>query len=235
MTVLVPAGARLAGASSSGPQGAIVRHLTIGRSVQGRPIDAVETGDPGAPLKVVVVGCIHGNETAGIAVARVLASRRPPAGVDLWIVPDMNPDGVAADTRDNANGVDLNRNFPWSWRPAPREMGEYPGRHPLSAPESRAVYALLLRLEPRLVVWYHQPLGVVDESGGSAVLEQAYSLLVGLPLKRLPRYHGSATSWADHRFPGSTSFVVELPPGPLGAAAARRHADAVATLAAVLA
>lgn len=181
-----------------------------------------------------MIGCIHGDEPAGIAIARILASRRAPPGVDLWIVPDMNPDGVAAGTRENARGVDLNRNFPWHWRRAPREPGEYPGRRPLSEPESRAVHSLLLRLEPRLVIWYHQALDLVDESGGSPVLEQAYGILAGLPVKRLHRYPGSAASWVDHRYPGSTSFVVELPPGPLTAAAARRHAGAVTALAGIV-
>ena len=64
------------------------------------------------------------------------------------------------------------------------------------------MYRLLLRLKPKLVIWYHQALGVVDESGGSIVLEQFYSNLVHLPLKRLTRYPGSGTSWVDHHFPG---------------------------------
>jgi protein MpaA len=65
---------------------------------------------------VLVVGCIHGNEPAGIAIAQRL-ERSSPRGVDLWIVPVLNPDGRAADTRGNTHGVDLNRNFPWHWRP----------------------------------------------------------------------------------------------------------------------
>ena len=138
--------------------------------------------------------------------------RAAPAGVDLWLIPDMNPDGVAAHTRENARGVDLNRNFPWDWQKPARQAWSYTPHGPLSEPESRAVYRLLLRLKPKLVIWYHQALGVVDESGGSVGLERFYSSLVHLPFKRLTRYPGSGTSWVDHHFPGSTSFVVELPP-----------------------
>ena len=100
----------------------------LGRSWQGRPIEAIEVGQPtGTP--VLVVGVIHGNETAGIAIAHAL-ERLSPRGLDLWIVPDLNPDGVAAGTRQNAHGVDLNRNFPWRWRPM---GGVYEsGPHPLS-------------------------------------------------------------------------------------------------------
>jgi protein MpaA len=201
----------LSAAAAASPAGT-VRHFTIGKSVQGRPIEAIELGNPASPVKVVVVGCIHGNEPAGMEITRLLAERTPAAGVDLWLIPDMNPDGHAAGTRENANGVDLNRNFPWQWHRAPRQPWTYTSTRPLSEPESRVVYRLLLRLKPRIVIWYHQALGVVDDSGGSVPLEELYSALVHLPFVELPRYPGSATSWVDHHFPGSTSFVVELPP-----------------------
>ena len=94
--------------------------LQLGRSWQGRPIEAFEVGNP-AGTRVLVVGSIHGNETGGMAVARAL-ERLAPRGLDLWIVPDLNPDGAAAGTRRNAHGVDLNRNFPWHWRPLRRGL-----------------------------------------------------------------------------------------------------------------
>ena len=71
----------------------------------------MRAGDPHG-VRVLVVGCIHGNEGAGIAVARALERRH--TGADLWIVPDLNPDGHARSTRQNGRGVDLNAN--WSSR-----------------------------------------------------------------------------------------------------------------------
>jgi protein MpaA len=72
-------------------------------------------------------------------VVRDLLSDSPPRGVNLWVVADLNPDGVVARTRQNARGVDLNRNFPWRWQPigAPAAF-DYSGPRPLSEPESRA-------------------------------------------------------------------------------------------------
>jgi protein MpaA len=93
------------------PASASARTVLLGRSWQGRPIVAVEVGNPSG-TSVLVVGCIHGNETSGIAIAHAL-ERLSPRDLDLWIVPVLNPDGVAADTRQNAHGVDFNRNFPW--------------------------------------------------------------------------------------------------------------------------
>jgi protein MpaA len=205
-----------------------VTHV-LGRSVEGRPIVAIERGDPASARKVLVVGCIHGNEPAGTAVVARLRAMRVPPGVDLWIVPTVNPDGIAAGTRGNAHGVDLNRNFPWAWRPL---GGVYDsGPRPLSEPESRIVYRLLLRLRPRVSIWFHQHLELVDLSGGDARVERRFARLVGLPAVRLTRYPGSVTSWENGTMPGATAFVVELPAGRLGTASSRRYADAVLAVA----
>jgi len=86
--------------------------LQLGRSEGGRPIVAVRAGDPHG-TRVLVVGCIHGNEGAGIAVARVL--ERTHTHADLWIVPNLNPDGYARGTRQDGRGVDLNANWSSEW------------------------------------------------------------------------------------------------------------------------
>ena len=84
-----------------------------------------------------MVGDIHGDEAAGMridpAADRGRARRRGPTSSSS---PTINPDGVAAGTRGNAHGVDLNRNFPYRWRPL--GGGEYSGTGPLSEPETRA-------------------------------------------------------------------------------------------------
>jgi protein MpaA len=206
------------------------RRLVIGHSMRGRSIEAVALGDPDALRKLLMVGCIHGNESAGTAIARRLASGAPPPRAMLWVVEDLNPDGVSAGTRQNADGVDLNRNFPWRWRPlGHRGYAQYSGPHPLSEPESRIAHALILRVRPRITIWFHQPLGLVDESGGDVQVERRYARLTGLPLRRLTRYPGSAASWQNHRLTGSTAFVVELP-SRLSKKAVRRDSNAVRRL-----
>jgi murein peptide amidase A len=182
----------------------------IWHSVKGRPIVVFKDGSASVSLKVLVIGAIHGNETAGMRITRRLIAAAPPRRVQLMIVPTINPDGVAAGTRGNAHGVDLNRNFPYRWRPL--SGGEYSGRAPLSEPESRAAYGLILRTHPDLTIWFHQPFGLVDRPDGNPFAAHRFSELISLPLVRLPGpYPGSVTRTQNHESPRSTAFVAELP------------------------
>ena len=199
------------------------REVLLGRSVDGRPIVAYEVGNPTSPRRELVVGCIHGNEHAGIAIARRL-ERMSLTNVDLWIVPVLNPDGVAAGTRGNAHGVDLNRNFPYRWQMLSGVY--YSGPRSLSEPESRAAYRLIRHFRPQVSIWFHQHLDVVDESGGQITVERRFAELVGLPVRRLTREAGSVVGWTNHILPGSTSFAVELPAGTLSELAVARFARA---------
>jgi len=203
----------------------------VGRSVQGRSIRVTVLGRPRAARPLLVVGAIHGDESAGLRVVGALLGTRPPTLSAIWILHALNPDGVAARTRQNARGVDLNRNFPLGWRPlGHRGDQQYSGPRALSEPESRLAYALILRIRPRIAIWFHQPLGVADESGGRLTVERRFGRLARLPVRRLTRYPGSATGWENHRLPGTTAFVVELPAGLLGRRRAASLADAVRRL-----
>jgi murein peptide amidase A len=207
------------------------RRFIIGHSVDGRAIYAIHLGGRHPKRTLLVVGCIHGNESAGIAIARHLSTAPPRPVISLWIIPDLNPDGAAADRRQNARGVDLNRNFPWHWRP----LGifgdpQYSGPRPLSEPEARAAYRLIKRIRPTITIWFHQPEAVVDLSGGNAQIERAFAKLVDLPTRRLTRYPGSAINWENTYNPRSTAFDVELPRGTLSHSAIARYTDAVDTL-----
>jgi murein endopeptidase len=204
------------------------RRVRIGRSVKGRPIDAIRVGDRGSPTRALVVGCIHGNECAGTAVTRILARSSP--GVDLWLVPNLNPDGLALRRRQNAHGVDLNRNFPSEWRAARLGDAQYPGPRPLSEPESRAAARLIRRLRPSVTIWFHQPQALVRAWGQGVPKARLYAQLAGMRFAAIRWPRGSAPNWQNHAFPGSSSFVVELPAGPLTRAAASRQARAVLAL-----
>lgn len=210
------------------PAAAGDRHERIGRSVDDRAIKAAVIGDRSSRNVALVVGCIHGDECAGKAVVRELWDLAPLEDVQVWVIKDLNPDGSAAGTRQNARGVDLNRNFPYRWEGYGEPWDRYyPGPRPASEPETRAAKRFIADLRPDVAIWYHQPLSMVIRSRGERAIMRRYARRVGLPLKDYKRLPGTAVAWENHRFPNKTAFVVELPSGPLSERAARRHARAL--------
>jgi hypothetical protein len=217
------------------PATAHAASVTVGHSATGVPITATRLGDPDSPRKALVVGSIHGNERGGLAVTHALRARWGSRlhGVDLWVVDTFNPDGLRRGTRQNARGVDLNRNFPYRWRPSPRSSPYWSGPKPLSEPESRAVRKLVLRLHPAVTIWYHQPWDAVLACGEPALVEARYAHLADMRLDcRGGDLRGTATSWQNNVVGGGTAFVVEFAGGGVSDATARRHARAAALVAA---
>jgi len=142
--------------------GAPVQERGIATSRDGRPITARLYGDPAAPVRLVVIGQMHGSEPGGRKVVADLARRDVPPGVDLWLITSINPDGAVAHTRSNARGVDLNRNFPVGWRPSARGSVYWSGPRAASEPETRGVMRFLTSVRPTAVLSLHQAFDRID-------------------------------------------------------------------------
>jgi protein MpaA len=176
----------------------------IGTSVQGRDLVALVRRAEAPRRRVLVIGGLHGNEPVSPPTVRGLVAAAVDDDVELWLVPEANPDGVAAGMRCNANGVDLNRNFPWDWR------ADDGGPGPLSEPEPSALAALVDRLTPDLVVWVHQPYGYVSSIGPTAAaLEEAWAEAAGIPVRPDVTQHGGGESWTALGA-GFPSMLVEI-------------------------
>lgn len=152
---------------------------TAARSVKGRTIYARDVHPQGQGLRILVIGGMHGDELSSSSVALhwiKLAQAESPH--NKWrFIPALNPDGLfnRPSRRVNANGVDLNRNFPtprWD-----QEAGDYwinktlkdprrwPGKTALSEPESKFLFEEMERFKPNLIVSIHAPYGVLDFDG----------------------------------------------------------------------
>ncbi len=192
----------------------------IGKSVQGRDIVAFHLGEPrrrGVPT-VVLMSTMHGNEPDTRHILYGFKDGRPVVGVDLWIVPTYNPDGLARGTRKNARGVDLNRNFPYRWTDLD---GRYEsGRKPASEPETRAMMRFLKDVRPDHILSFHQPLRGVDTDTKRPRFARRVADKLNLPPTTLncgSVCHGTMTMWFNHRFKG-VALTVEY-----GANPRRRH------------
>ena len=181
------------------------------RSVQGLPLYMRDIGELKGKLRVLVVGAIHGDELSSASVAlhwiRLAAQEtvEMPQPVHWRFLPVLNPDGLLArrPKRTNANGVDLNRNFPtpnWErdaatyWHKRTRkDPRRYPGPKPLSEPETRFLHEQMQGFKPHLIVSIHAPYGVLDFDGPSvppSKLGRLYLDQVGIFPGSLGHYGG---------------------------------------------
>jgi predicted deacylase len=193
--------------------GRMVCHTTqtIGYSVYGRPITAYTFGSGPA---VLYTGAIHGNEygTSSLMYAWIdeleANARSIPAGRSVVVVPEINPDGVAAGTRTNAHNVDLNRNFATSdWRKDITDVNNRPfpgggGNSPMSEPETRVIAGFAASLHPSLILSYHSIGGVVaaNQAGASGSYAATYSRLSG---------YGNVTGQSGETFDYSISGTAD--------------------------
>ena len=154
----------------------------VGRSVKGVPLYTRDVRSEGATLRVLVLGAIHGDElsSGSVALHWIALAQQPtqmPQPVHWRFIPVLNPDGVMSQPprRVNANGVDLNRNFPtpnwqrdaaiyWNQRTG-KDPRRWPGPKPLSEPETRYLHEQMQSFKPHLIVAIHAPYGVLDFDG----------------------------------------------------------------------
>lgn len=168
---------------------------TLGYSIEHRPIDLYSAGY--GSETIFIFSAIHGNEQAGISLVYTLMEQlghRSDLMADrrILIIANANPDGVVRNSRGNANGIDLNRNFP----AANRKNSDVFGHSALSEPESRLLYDFINTFNPARIVSIHQPLKCIDYDGPGKKLAYFMGDYCPLPVKKLGAMPGSFGSFA---------------------------------------
>jgi murein peptide amidase A len=185
----------------------------VGTSVQGRPIRIRAVGH--GPRRVLFIGGIHGDEPEGAYATAELPGAFDDAGladgVTLTILEDANPDGRAAGTRGNANGVDVNRNFPASNFDTTNASN---GGSPLSQPEARAVYNTIERIDPALVLVAHSWAGrqFINFDGPAREIAERFAASSGLPVQESSAFAPTPGSLGSYfgRDRGTSVLTVEV-------------------------
>lgn len=160
----------------------------VGRSVEGRPIRMAEFGR--GDRTVLFVGMVHGNEFVGkellLQLYQYLKDHPEEyAGRRVLILPVANPDGVAANTRVNADKVDINRNFPTeNWVVKTRRKKYKSGASPASEPETKLLIRIIEEERPKAIVSIHQPFACINYDGPAAELAEKLVNITGLELKQ---------------------------------------------------
>ncbi|RMF85836.1 MAG: DUF2817 domain-containing protein [Planctomycetota bacterium] len=206
------------------------RKVILGRSVHGAEIAMSEFGEGGPTL--FVFGGIHGSEPTSAYLAQQLERklRKNPdlyAGMRVAVLTAANPDGLRRGQRENARGVDLNRNFPAkNWTAAAAH-----GRRPASEPETQALLRAMHRLQPDAVIAIHAitgPRQCNNYDGPGRSLAQSMATGNGYPVRASIGYPtpGSFGSWAgvDRGIPVIT---LELPRSQSAQAAWKQNESAL--------
>ena len=191
------------------------REIVVGTSINGQPLTLHLFGD-GSDATLIFAG-IHGDEPSAAFVGRRLVEtlRADPSLAKrgtVAVFPLVNPDGFAARTRANANGVDCNRNFPASNWKASRVGRFYTGPSPASEPETRAVIAAIELVRPRRIISVHSPLRCNNFDGPGEALATLLASYNGYPVKPSIGYPtpGSFGSWGGTDL-GLPVVTLELP------------------------
>ena len=196
-----PAQAARAGVDPTRP--AVVETRVIGHSVDGRDITAWRLGTPTSSKKVLLLAAMHGDEKGAVTTLRALRDGPTIEGADIWVVPVVNPDGYARNRRQNAHGVDLNRNFGAKWRKIGGATNS--GRRAFSEPESRAIRRFVDEIDPTYTVSFHQPLNGIDiRDTGNRAWAQRLADRIRLPKRAFDCFSqcfGTYSMWfrAQHR------------------------------------
>lgn len=194
------------------------RLVNLGKSVRGRQIEMYEFGRKSAPA-VLVLGGVHGDEPQGAEVASKLVeyirlNHAEFADKHVVIIPRVNPDGLAAGTRANFNGVDLNRNMPAeNWQ---KTAGRYNGGTEASSePETRILMSAINSVKPVLTISIHAISSGKQCNNWDGPAEQTAKTMAkfnGYPPKATIGYPtpGSLGSWAGVDR-GMAVITLELP------------------------
>lgn len=138
-----------------------------GLSVHQHPIPAWWIGAETGPI-TYLIGAFHGDEpeAAELVLDFLEKHHATPNLKRTLVIPVFNPDGLQNNTRTNANGVDLNRNWPTAnWTDPSSEDKYYGGPNPLSEPETQWLHQLMTKHPPALVISVHTPYREINIDG----------------------------------------------------------------------
>ena len=163
---------------------------------------------------ILLIGGVHGDEPEGVELAcrtldwlKTETSKNPTAVYPWIVIPCLNPDGYRKNQRVNANGVDLNRNYPSrDWTKSYKEPRYFPGHSPGSELEIKSLTTLIAETQPLLIIHCHSWHPCIVYAGDAArTYATALSETTGYELKNDIGYPtpGSLSSyaWGDHRIP----------------------------------
>lgn len=131
--------------------------------------------------RILVIGVFHGEEPQGKFLIENYLEKNPNS--KLLFVPCLNPDGMSEGKRTNANGVDLNRNYPTkNWELTERNEF-FGGETPNSEIETKFITEIIEEYKPQLILTLHAPFKVVNFDGPAREVAEKISEIIKYPVE----------------------------------------------------
>ncbi len=151
---------------------------------QKRKIELLEMPSTSKEKTVLIIGVFHGDEPQGeFLIRKFMETKKDSCKNRTLIIPCLNPDGKILGTRQNSNGVDLNRNFPTKNRKMLKDRHYYCGEEAASEIETRFIIEVLEEYKPDFILSLHAPYRVVNYDGDAKVYAEKIAEITGYPVE----------------------------------------------------
>ena len=162
----------------------MIKSLEKIKSVQNRDVELLEFASTEKAKTVLIIGVFHGDEPQGETLIRkFLEERKTECKNRLLIIPCLNPDGKILNTRQNANGVDLNRNFPTKNYEVVDDEHYFGGKKPASEPETQFMINVLEKYKIDFILSLHTPYKIVNYDGDAEHIAKKISEYTNYPVE----------------------------------------------------
>ena len=131
--------------------------------------------------QILVIGVFHGDEPQGDYLIKEYIKLNKNS--DLLFIPCLNPDGMALNTRQNSNKVDLNRNFPTKNWIINEDKDYFGGNEPASEIETKFLIDIINTYNPKIILSLHAPYCVVNYDGDAKGISEKISKIINYPVE----------------------------------------------------
>lgn len=154
------------------------------KTVGNRDVELLKADSNSGDKTVLIIGVFHGDEPQGeYLIRKFMSQRKEPCKNQIYIIPCLNPDGKALGTRQNANGIDLNRNFPTKNRKIIEDEHYFGGTEGGSEIETQFIIDVLKEYKPDFILTIHAPYRVVNFDGNAEKYAKDISEITGYPVE----------------------------------------------------
>ena len=162
----------------------MIKLVKTAKTVKNNTIELLETENEKYDKTILIIGVFHGEEPQGeYLIKEYLKTDLSGIKNKLLFIPCLNPDGKSINKRQNANGIDLNRNFPtknWKKTDNPEYFG---GISPASEIETKFMMEVLSDYKIDAILSIHAPFKIVNYDGPAQEIAEKISEITGYPVQ----------------------------------------------------